>query len=77
MTAQPRNRFVFCVVVVESAVKGNQALTINNSAIVIIFNATSKWLWEKSQCGIALTPFIEIVDKELLKYELENVRWRY
>ena len=26
MTAQPHNRFVFCVVVVEFAVNGNQAL---------------------------------------------------
>ena len=26
MTAQPLNRFVFCVVVVEFAVNGNQAL---------------------------------------------------
>ena len=29
------------------------------------------------QRGIALTFFIEIVDKELLKYEVENIRWGY
>ena len=48
----------------------NQAkpgFTINNSAIVIIFNTTSEWLCKKSQSGIALTLFIEIVDKEPLK----------
>ena len=33
MTAQPRNRFVFCVVVVEFAVNGNQA-----------FNQLRNWL---------------------------------
>ena len=29
MTAQPRNRFVFCVLVVEFAVNGEQALRVN------------------------------------------------
>ena len=29
MTAQPHNRFVFCVVVVESAVHGNEALELH------------------------------------------------
>ena len=38
-------------------------ITINNSAIVIIFNTTSILL----RSGIALTLFIEIADKELLK----------
>ena len=52
-------------------------ITMNNSAIVIIFNTTSKWLLKESQCGIALTLFIEIVDKELLEYEVENIRWWY
>ena len=56
---------------------GDVVITINNSVIVIIFNTSSKWLWKKSQCGTALTPFIEIVDKELLKYEVESIRWRY
>ena len=56
---------------------GDVVITINNSAIVIIFNATSKLLGKKSQSGIALTIFIEIVDKELLKYEVENIRWWY
>ena len=49
------------------------AITINNSAIVIIFDTTSIFL----RSGIALTLFIEIVDKELLKYEVENIRWWY
>ena len=54
---------------------GDVVITINNSAIVIIFNTTSKLLGKKSQSGIALTTiFIEIVDKELLKYEVENIR---
>ena len=44
-------------------------IMINNSAIVIIFSTTSKLLAKKSQSSIALTLFIEIVDKELLKYE--------
>ena len=56
---------------------GDVVITINNSAIVIIFNATSKLLGKKSQSGFALTIFIEIVDKELLKYEVENIRWWY
>ena len=41
-------------------------ITINISAIVIIFNTTLKLLGKKFQSGIALTVFIEIVDKELL-----------
>ena len=49
------------------------AIMINNSAIVIIFNATSILL----RSGIALTLFTETVDKELLKYEVENIRWWY
>ena len=49
------------------------AITINNSAIVIIFNTTSILL----RSGIALTLFIETADKELLKYEVENIRWWY
>ena len=52
-------------------------VAINNSAIVISFNTTSKLLGKKSQSVIALTLFIEIVDKELLKYKVENIRWRY
>ena len=48
-------------------------ITINNSAIVIIFTTTSILF----QSGIALTLFIEIMDKELLKYEVENIRWWY
>ena len=48
-------------------------ITINNSAIVIIFNTTSKLLRTKSRSGTALTLFIEIVDKELFKYEVENI----
>ena len=48
-------------------------ITINNSAIVIIFNTTSILL----RSGIAVTLFIETVDKELLKYEVKNIRWRY
>ena len=46
---------------------------INNSAIVIIFNTTSLLLLS----GIALTFIIEIVNKELLKYEVEKTRWWY
>ena len=52
-------------------------ITLNNSSIVIIFNTTSKLPRKKSQSGIALTLFIEIVDKELFKYEIENIRWWY
>ena len=48
--------------------------SINNSAVIIIFDATSKSLAQKSQRGIALTLFIEIADKELLKYEAENIK---
>ena len=48
---------------------GDVVIAMNNSAVVIIFSTTSKWLCKESQCGIALTLFIEIVDKELLKYE--------
>ena len=38
MTAQPLNRFVFCVVVVEFAVNGNQALWVilKSSSLCII-----------------------------------------
>ena len=54
---------------------GDVAITINNSAIAIIFNTTSKLLGKKSQSGIALTLFIEIMDKELLKYEVKNITW--
>ena len=52
-------------------------ITINSSAIhvVIIFNTNSKLLSKKYQSGIAF--FIEIMDKELLKYEVENIRWWY
>ena len=46
---------------------GDVVTSINNSAIVIILNTTSKWLCKKSQSGIALTLFIKIVDKEPLK----------
>ena len=49
-------------------------ITINNVAIVIIFITILKWLCKESQSGIPLTFFIEIVDKELLKYEVENIR---
>ena len=56
---------------------GDVVITINNSAIVIIFSTTSKLLGMKSQSRIALTLFIEIVNKELLKYEVENIRWWY
>ena len=56
---------------------GDAVITINNSAIVIIFCTTSKLLGKKSQSSIALTLFIEIVDKELLKYKAENIRWWY
>ena len=55
----------------------HDVITINDLAIVIIFNTTSKWLFKKSQSGIALTLFIESVDKDLLKYEVENIRYRY
>ena len=49
--------------------------SINNSAVIIIFDATSKSLAQKSQRGIALTLFInEVPDKELLKYEAENIK---
>ena len=42
----------------------------------IIFKiASSKSLVQKFQRGIALIFFIEIVDKELLKYKVENIRW--
>ena len=37
----------------------------------------AKLLGKKSQSGIALILFIEIMDKELLKYEVENIRWWY
>ena len=47
-------------------------MTINNSTVVIIFSTTSKLLGKKPQSGIALTLFIEILDKELLKYEVEK-----
>ena len=50
---------------------------VNNSAIIIIFSATSKCPAQKSQRGIASTVIIEIVGKELSKYEVENVRWGY
>ena len=52
---------------------GDVVITINNSAITIIFNATSKSLVQKSQSGIALTFFIKIVVKELLKYEVKTL----
>ena len=50
---------------------------MNNWTVSIIFNATSKMLAQESQRAIALTLFIEIVDKELLKYEVENIKWGY
>ena len=56
---------------------GDVVITINNSAIVIIVNTTSKLLCKKSQSGIALILFIEIVDKEVLKQEVQNIRWCY
>ena len=50
-------------------------IAINNVLIIIFKITTSKSLVQKSQTGIALTFFIEIVDKELLKYKVENIRW--
>ena len=50
---------------------------INNLAIIILFIATSKSLAQKSQRGIALNIIIEIVDKELLKYEVESIIQKY
>ena len=47
------------------------------SAIIIIFNATSKSPAQKSQRGTALTFFIEIVDKDLVKYEVGNISYVY
>ena len=51
---------------------GDIVFTIYNLAI-IIFNGTSKLLVQKSHRGIAVTLFIEIVDTELLKYEVETL----
>ena len=55
----------------------NVVIAINNSAVVIIFNTTLKRLCKKSQSGTALMLFVEIVDKEPLKYEVENIGWWY
>ena len=44
-------------------------ITINNSAMIIIFNALWKSLGKKSQRGIPLTLSIENVDKEFWKWE--------
>ena len=55
----------------------NYPTDVVNLAIVIIFNTAPKLLGKRSQSGIALTFFIEIVDKELLKYEVENIGWWY
>ena len=71
------DHFTTLSLLIQLNLPGDVVITINNSAILIIFNTTSKWFWKKSQCGIAITSFIEIVDKELLKYEVENIRWRY
>ena len=55
---------------------GNVVIATNNEVLTIIFKiATSKSLVQKSQRGIALTIFIEIGDKDLLKYKVENIRW--
>ena len=35
MTAQPHNRFVFCVVAVEFAVNGNQALRNDEQTVLL------------------------------------------
>ena len=43
---------------------GDIVITINNSAMIIIFNAFRKSLAQKSQRGIPLTLSIENVDKE-------------
>ena len=42
----------------------NFVITTNNSAIVIIFNTTSKLLGKKFQSSIALTLSLKNVDKE-------------
>ena len=55
---------------------GDVVITMNNPAIVIILNVISKLLGKKFQSGIALTLLIENLDKELLKYEVENIRLR-
>ena len=72
-----KDHFTTLSLLIQLNFPGDVVITINNSAIVIIFSTTSKWLCKKFQCSIALTFFIEIVDKELLKYEVENRRWRY
>ena len=56
---------------------GEVIITINNSAIIIIFKSTSKSLAQKLHKGIAFIFSIEIVSKEVLKYEVENIRWGY
>ena len=49
---------------------------INNGVLIIILKiATSKSRVQKSQRGITLSFFTEMVDKELLKYKVENIRW--
>ena len=48
MTAQPHNRFVFCVVVVEFAVNGNQALV----STVVSFVYKDKWWFDESMSVI-------------------------
>ena len=40
MTAQPNNRFVFCVVVVNFAVNGNQAIALTNRAFCVFAQVT-------------------------------------
>ena len=54
MTAQSHNRFVFCVVVVELAVNGNQALNMVSIKPIgtlskLTRRSTSKFLFRKTQ----------------------------
>ena len=56
---------------------GDIVITINNSAMIIIFNALWKSLEQKSQRGIPLTLSIEGVDREFWKCDGEGSRWEY
>ena len=56
---------------------GDIVITINNLAMIIIFNALWKLLPQKSQTGIPLILSIENVNKKFWKWNDECSRWGY
>ena len=68
MTAQPPNRFVFCVVVVEFAVNGNQALgeRTYNSDNKNIYHPKFVWYLERSSLADINSKSYHLIAFELI-----------